>query len=84
MGIDAWGWGGRLNGRHRTHLQAAGAAFLGLRRANIAYSQIERLINLGVCRSRASRWRASPSRSPAPGGTDPRVVAILDDAFEEA
>ena len=75
MGIDAWGWTARSTGRHRTHLQAAGAAFPGLRTRRIL--RIRRSNGeLPPCRSRASRWRASPSRSHAAapylcGGGDP-------------
>ena len=79
MGIDAWGWDAPL------HLQAERAKAAGksgifweAHQANLSYPQIERLVNLGPCRRRASTspafrsaWWAEAGRPPGSSRSSP-------------
>jgi len=80
MGIDAWGWDRPL------HLQAEEAKrrgeagiFWAAHQADLAYSQIERLTNLGALPSVGFRVSCFPLRIVGASAAPARVVAILDD-----
>jgi kynurenine formamidase len=80
MGIDAWGWDRPL------HLQAQEAnerrepgIFWAAHQADLPYSQIERLANLGALPSRGFRVSCFPLRIVGASAAPARVVAILDD-----
>ncbi len=80
MGIDAWGWDAPL------HLQAQQAierdepgVFWAAHQADLAYSQIERLVNLGELPSSGFQVACFPLRLEGAGGAPARVVAILPD-----
>ena len=79
MGIDAWGWDRPL------HLQAAEAKERGERgifwaahQADLPYSQIERLFNLGALPSTGFVVSCFPLRIVGGSAAPARVVAILD------
>jgi kynurenine formamidase len=78
MGIDAWGWDGPL------HLQAQEALdrdepgiFWAAHQADLPYSQIERLINLGELPPTGFTVACFPLRIVGAGAAPARVVAIL-------
>jgi len=79
MGIDAWGWDGPL------HIQAQEALerdepgiFWAAHQADLAYSQIERLVNLGELPPSGFKVACFPLRIERGSAAPARVVAILD------
>ena len=79
MGIDAWGWDRPL------HLEAQEAVstgsvgvFWAAHQAGLAYSQIERLANLGKLPPTGFTVACFPLRLARASGAPARVVAILD------
>jgi kynurenine formamidase len=79
MGIDAWGWDRPL------HLQAQDAVrerrpgiFWEAHQADLRYSQIERLVNLGALPAHGFQVACFPLRVRGASGAPARVVAILD------
>jgi kynurenine formamidase len=80
MGIDAWGWDAPL------HLQAEEAkrtgepgVFWGAHQVDLAYSQIERLCNLGSLPAEGFRIACFPLRIEGGSAAPARVVAIIPD-----
>jgi kynurenine formamidase len=80
MGIDAWTWDAPL------HLQAQAALergepgiFWAAHQADLAYSQIERLVNLGELPPTGFQVACFPLRIEGAGAAPARVVAILPD-----
>ena len=80
MGIDAWGWDGPL------HLQAQEALerdepgiFWAAHQADIPYSQIERLVNLGELPATGFQVACFPLKIVDASAAPARVVAILPD-----
>ena len=78
MGIDAWGWDRPL------HLQAAEAIerdepgiFWEAHQADLEYSQIERLVNLGAVPDTGFEVACFPLRIAGASGAPARVVAIV-------
>ena len=78
MGIDAWGWDAPL------HLQAERAKaerrpgiFWEAHQANLPYSQIERLVNLGSLPADGFTVACFPLRLVGGSAAPARVVAIL-------
>jgi kynurenine formamidase len=78
MGIDAWGWDRPL------HLQAQEAIerdqpgiFWAAHQADIPYSQIERLVNLGELPATGFQVACFPLRIVGASGAPARVVALL-------
>jgi kynurenine formamidase len=78
MGIDAWGWDRPL------HLQAADALardepgiFWEAHQADLPYSQIERLVNLGELPPRGFTVAGFPLRIVGASAAPARVVALL-------
>lgn len=79
MGIDAWGWDRPL------YLQAAEAIerdqpriFWEAHQADLSYSQIERLVNLGSLPETGFKVACFPLRIVGASGAPARVVAIVD------
>jgi kynurenine formamidase len=79
MGIDAWGWDAPL------HLQAEEARrrdekgiFWAAHQAGLAYSQIERLVNLGALPPSGFTVACFPLKVVGGSGAPARVVAMLD------
>src|ERR671925_557966 len=80
MGIDAWTWDAPL------YLQAQAALernepgiFWAAHQCDLAYSQIERLVNLGELPPTGFRVACFPLRIEGAGAAPARVVAILPD-----
>ena len=80
MGIDAWGWDGPL------HLQAQEAlerdepgVFWAAHQADLPYSQIERLVNLGELPPTGFQVACFPLKIVGAGGAPARVVGIVPD-----
>jgi len=80
MGIDAWGWDRPL------HLQAAEALeknepgiFWAAHQADLAYSQIERLMNLDQLPPTGFKVACFPLKIKGASGAPARVVAIVED-----
>jgi kynurenine formamidase len=78
MGIDAWSWDAPL------HLQAERAresgrpgVFWAAHQADLAYSQIERLVNLGALPPDGFQVACFPLRIEGAGAAPARVVAIV-------
>lgn len=78
MGIDAWSWDAPL------HLQAERAkesgqpgVFWASHQADLAYSQIERLVNLGALPPDGFQVACFPLRIEGAGAAPARVVAIV-------
>jgi kynurenine formamidase len=78
MGIDAWSWDAPL------HLQAERAeesgqpgVFGAAHQADLAYSQIERLVNLGALPADGFQVACFPLRIEGAGAAPARVVAIV-------
>ncbi len=81
MGIDAWGWDRPL------HLQAQDAVavnrpgiFWAAHQAGLAYSQIERLVNLDQLPSSGFTVACFPLRLIGASGAPARVVALVEDS----
>lgn len=79
MGIDAWGWDRPL------HLQAQEAiernepgVFWEAHQVDLAYSQIERLVNLSAVPSTGFKVACFPLKLKGASGAPARVVAITD------
>ncbi len=80
MGIDAWGWDAPL------HLQAEKALkenrtgiFWQSHQADIAYSQIERLVNLSALPAHGFKVACFPLKIKRGSGAPARVVAVCRD-----
>jgi kynurenine formamidase len=80
MGIDAWGWDGPL------HLQAQAAlesgesgVFWAAHQADLPYSQIERLVNLGELPASGFQVACFPLKIVGASAAPARVVAIVPD-----
>ncbi len=80
MGIDAWGWDGPL------HIQAEAAraagrpgVFWAAHQADLPYSQIERLFNLGALPRTGFQVACFPLKIVGASAAPARVVAILPD-----
>ena len=80
MGIDAWGWDRPL------HLQAAEALerdepgiFWAAHQADLPYSQIERLVNLGELPATGFQVACFPLKVEGASAAPARVVALLPD-----
>ena len=78
MGIDAWGWDGPL------HIQAEAAreagrpgVFWAAHQADLPYSQIERLFNLGALPATGFQVACFPLKIVGASAAPARVVAIL-------
>jgi kynurenine formamidase len=79
MGIDAWGWDGPL------HMQAQQATerdepgvFWAAHQADLPYSQIERLVNLGELPATGFKVACFPLRIVGGSAAPARVVAIVE------
>jgi kynurenine formamidase len=80
MGIDAWGWDGPL------HIQAEAAReagrsglFWAAHQADLPYSQIERLFNLGALPQSGFQVACFPLKIVGASAAPARVVGILPD-----
>jgi kynurenine formamidase len=80
MGIDAWGWDRPLNLQAQEALERGEPGiFWAAHQADLPYSQIERLFNLGALPSTGFVVSCFPLRLVGGSAAPARVVAILDD-----
>jgi kynurenine formamidase len=78
MGIDAWGWDGPLDRLAREALaKGTPGIFWGAHQANLAYSQIERLVNLGSLPPFGFTVACFPLKIHRGSAGPARVVAII-------
>jgi kynurenine formamidase len=79
MGIDAWGWDRplHLQAQEANERQEAGI-FWAAHQADLPYSQIERLVNLGALPATGFHVSCFPLRIAGASAAPARVVAILD------
>ncbi len=79
MGIDAWGWDRPLHlEAHEALATGRSGVFWAAHQADLAYSQIERLANLGELPPTGFTVACFPLRLARASGAPARVVAILD------
>jgi kynurenine formamidase len=80
MGIDAWGWDVPLH-LQAERAQASGEAgvFWAAHQADLAYSQIERLVNLAALPAEGFTVACFPLRVEGGSAAPSRVVAIVPD-----
>ena len=80
MGIDAWGWDRPLNLQAQEALERGEPGiFWAAHQADLPYSQIERLFNLGALPSTGFVVSCFPLRIVGGSSAPARVVAILDE-----
>ena len=80
MGIDAWGWDAPLYMQAQEALESdERGVFWAAHQADLPYSQIERLCNLGVLPQTGFQVACFPLRIVGAGAAPARVVAIVPD-----
>jgi len=80
MGIDAWGWDGPLDRQAREALQKqAPGVFWAAHQSGLAYSQIERLVNLASLPAVGFKVACFPLKIQGGSAGPSRVVAIVPD-----
>ena len=80
MGIDAWGWDGPLDRQAREALQRQQPGiFWSAHQCGLAYSQIERLVNLAALPALGFKVSCFPLKIRGGSAGPARVVAILPD-----
>jgi kynurenine formamidase len=80
MGIDAWGWDGPLDRQARDALaRNEPGIFWAAHQSDLAYSQIERLVNLAVLPAHGFKIACFPLKIQGGSAGPARVVAILAD-----
>jgi kynurenine formamidase len=79
MGIDAWGWDGPLDRQAKEALdRQEPGIFWAAHQADLAYSQIERLVNLDSLPPFGFKVACFPLKIEGASAGPARVVAILD------
>ena len=80
MGIDAWGWDGPLDRQAAEALsRREPGVFWAAHQCDLAYSQIERLVNLGSLPPSGFKVACFPLKIQGGSAGPARVVAILSD-----
>lgn len=80
MGIDAWGWDGPLDIQAREAMaRQEPGVFWAAHQADLAYSQIERLVNLASLPPAGFKVACFPLKIQGGSAGPARVVAILPD-----
>jgi kynurenine formamidase len=80
MGIDAWGWDRPLHMQAKEAIERGEAGiFWEAHQADLAYSQIERLVNLGALPPDGFLVSCLPLRIVRASAAPARVVAIFDE-----
>jgi kynurenine formamidase len=80
MGIDAWGWDGPLDIQAREAMaRHEPGVFWAAHQSDLAYSQIERLVNLGSLPPTGYKVACFPLKIQGGSAGPARVVAILPD-----
>jgi len=79
MGIDGWGWDMPLNLQAQKALQKSEpGVFWAAHQADLAYSHMERLVNLGSLPATGFKVACFPLKIRGASAAPARVVAILD------
>ena len=80
MGIDAWGWDAPLHMQaERAKAEGEAGIFWAAHQVDLAYSQIERLFNLGALPGQGFQVACFPLRIEGASAAPARVVAITQD-----
>jgi kynurenine formamidase len=80
MGIDAWGWDGPLHLQAQEALETGDSGvFWAAHQADLPYSQIERLVNLGELPPTGFELACFPLKIVGASAAPARVVALLPD-----
>ncbi len=80
MGIDAWGWDAPLfTQAERAKKAKEPGVFWAAHQVDLAYSQIERLVNLGALPAQGFQVACFPLRIVGGSAAPARVVALLDE-----
>jgi kynurenine formamidase len=80
MGIDAWGWDGLLDRQAKEALtRQEPGVFWAAHQADLPYSQIERLVNLGALPASGFKVACFPLKIRGGSAGPTRAVAILPD-----
>ena len=80
MGIDAWGWDAPLHMQaERAKAEGKAGIFWAAHQVDLAYSQIERLFNLGALPGQGFQVACFPLRIEGASAAPARVVAITQD-----
>jgi kynurenine formamidase len=80
IGIDAWGWDGPLDRQAKEALaRREKGVFWAAHQCDLAYSQIERLVNLGSLPPSGFKVACFPLKIRGGSAGPARVVAILPD-----
>jgi kynurenine formamidase len=80
MGIDAWGWDGPLDRQARDAIEKQQPGiFWAAHQSGLAYSQIERLVNLAALPAQGFKVACFPLKISGGSAGPARVVAILPD-----
>ena len=80
MGIDAWGWDVPLHLQaERAQASSEAGVFWAAHQADLAYSQIERLVNLAALPAEGFTVACFPLRLEGGSAAPSRVVAIVPD-----
>jgi kynurenine formamidase len=80
MGIDAWGWDGPLDRQAKEALdRGEPGIFWAAHQADLSYSQIERLVNLGSLPPFGFKIACFPLKIEGGSAGPARAVAIVDD-----
>src|ERR687898_192592 len=78
MGIDAWGWDGPLHLQAQTALETnESGLFWAAHQADLPYSQIERLVNLGELPATGFQVACFPLKIEGASAAPARVVGIV-------
>jgi kynurenine formamidase len=78
MGVDAWGWDAPLHKQaQRAHESGEAGVFWEAHQADLPYSQIERLVNLGELPGTGFQVSCFPLRIVGGSAAPARVVAML-------
>ena len=78
MGIDAWGWDAPLHMQaQRANESGEAGVFWEAHQADLPYSQIERLVNLGELPSTGFQVACFPLRIVGASGAPARVVGMV-------
>ncbi|MEA2404647.1 MAG: hypothetical protein QOE08_1294, partial [Thermoleophilaceae bacterium] len=79
MGIDAWGWDRPLNLQAQDALASGEpGVFWAAHQADLPYSQIERLVNLGALPPTGFKVACFPLRVTGASAAPARVVGIVE------
>jgi kynurenine formamidase len=78
MGIDVWGWGGPLDRQAKEAMARHGnGVYWAAHQCDLAYSQIERLVNVGSLPPFGFKVACFPPKIRGGSAGPARVVAVV-------